>query len=169
MRRPGIEVSPGLLAHHEQAHRRALRRLFAARMSQAELHGFHKGRAVQGDMGPRPDRQPRRPPGILQDSEVTDLAGQEDVVPAADRADRHAHLGHPVPMVDTSPARLIGGVAEDVLDVVDAVPDCSHIRLAKRKRPEGPTHPAGPGELPRHRPAAFLSVDHDPPSERRLQ
>jgi hypothetical protein len=166
-----IRVTPGFLAHHEQAYRGALRRVHASGMRQPEPEGFPHRRAERshGGVGPGPDRQPGRAPGLLQDLEIAQLAGQEDVVPAADRADRHGYTGHPLPVVDPGPARGAGVVGQNVLDVVRMVPDGGGIGLAERERAQGPARPPGLRGLPQHRPGALLARDHHSPAERRLQ
>ena len=168
-RRPGLEVPPGFLAHHEQAYRRARRRLLAAGVRQPELDGLPQRRALHRRVRPRADGQPGRPPRLLEDGEVPDLAGQEDVIPAPDRADRHAHLGDPVPVVDPGPARVIRVVGQDVLDVVRVVPQGGDIGPGQRQRVQGPAGQPAPRDAPEHRPAALLARDHDPPAERGLQ
>ncbi len=170
-RRPAAEVPPGFLAHHEQADRGARRQWLAAGQRQPEPGGLghrHPEHA-RGGVRPRPDRQPGRPARRLERREVAELAGQEDVVPAADRADRHRDGRHPVPVIDPGPARGTGVAGQDVLDVGRPAAGGGDVRLAERQGAQRALRPADLGALAEDRQRALLLREHDAPAERRLQ
>lgn len=110
-----------------------------------------------------------RAAGLLQHLEVTELAGQEDVIPAADRADRHGDRGHPAGVIEPGPARAVRGTGQHVLDVGRVAADGGHVGLAQRQRAQRPADAARLGERAQHRATALLARHQDAPAERGLQ
>ena len=173
VRRPRRKVAPFLRAGDEDPDR--VRPQEASVVEQVRPQPGHRvsrpgGHRLLVGVPPRPDGQVGLVPGAAQRGVVTQLIRQEDVVPAADHADRGGHpvqgVGEPAALPVVVPGIVVG---QPVLVVSDVAAGRQPVEIAQRQPVEQRLEPVVLSRLADERESPFLARDLVDPGQRRLE